>query len=352
MDQPSAAAAAAAAAFLLNTYLIIFVGFVIATVLYGITLLQALFYFRTYTKDPWYLKLLTALVIGFDTMTTVLPAHAIYYYLIKNFGNYAAGVSEPMTYRVENLMLTMITFLVQSFYTHQIWKLSRSKPLVIFLGSLVIITLGLGLEITVDIIQNATAAHLASNRILIVGGFVQGLAALCDITITASLCWLLHTRRTGIKRTEKLVDRLIILSVNRGLVTTVAQICFLVLNVSVPGKIYWFPFHQAVGKLYTNSYLAMLNIRLDSNRINNAATADTQVTSLRFETRRQNTSELGTGPSTTRFGSRGNRSLGDLELSKITTNSQDFPSVEEAPPIPTIQRMKMTGRDVDPGQYI
>jgi len=309
---------------LLNTYLIIFIGFVIATALYGVTLLQGLFYFRTYTKDPWALKLLTASLLIFDSMTTILPAHALYYYLIENFGNPGAGISEPLTYRIENLMLTFITVLVQSFYTHQIWYLSKNKPLTILLAALVIITFGLGLEVTVDILQNGSAIHLASRKILIVGGLVQGFAALCDIIITSSLCWLLHSRRTGIKRTERLVDRLIILSVNRGLVTTVTQICFLVLNVSIPGKIYWFPFHQAVGKLYTNSYLAMLNIRVGSAQaVKAATTSDTQVTSLRFETRRQVASNLSNGgPSTTRFDSHMEPSSDDLELTNIKWDSQ------------------------------
>jgi len=113
----------------------------------------------------------------------------------------------------------------------------------------------------VEILKYESALVLVEHKMLILEGMVQGVAALADVSITISLCWYLHSRRTGIKRTEKLLDRLIILAINRGLITAVAQVGFLVFNVAAPGKNYWYPFHQSIGKLYTNSYLAMLNIR-------------------------------------------------------------------------------------------
>jgi len=78
-------------------------------------------------------------------MTTILPAHIIYYYMIANFGNFTAGLSEPITYRVENGFLTLITLLVQSFYAHQIWSLSKNKLLTSILVLLVIVVFALGL---------------------------------------------------------------------------------------------------------------------------------------------------------------------------------------------------------------
>jgi len=36
---------------------------------------------------------------------------------------------------------------------------------------------------------------------------------------------------------------------------------FLVLNVAIPHHQYWLPFHLAVGKLYVNSVLSVLNVR-------------------------------------------------------------------------------------------
>jgi len=218
---------------ILNNYLIIFVGFVISTTLYGVTLVQGFFYFRNCAHNAWYIRVLTGVILILDSLTTILPTHAIYYYLIKNFGNFIAGLTEPLTYRVENLILTLITVLVQSFYTHQIWKLSRNKSLTTLLAIITVTAFALGIVVTVNIFKDGSVARLANGQMLIIEGLVQGFAALCDICITVSLCWYLHSKRTGIQSTEKLVDRLIILSINRGLITTYIVLLLLLSSSSV-----------------------------------------------------------------------------------------------------------------------
>ncbi|KAJ2912425.1 hypothetical protein MD484_g7978, partial [Candolleomyces efflorescens] len=52
---------------------------------------------------------------------------------------------------------------------------------------------------------------------------VQGAAAaLCDIIITASLCWIFRSHRSGIKRTNTLIEKLQIYAINRAAATSVA----------------------------------------------------------------------------------------------------------------------------------
>lgn len=40
---------------------------------------------------------------------------------------------------------------------------------------------------------------MSSKEVVVVGGLVQGLAALCDILITGGLCYYLQTGRSGLK---------------------------------------------------------------------------------------------------------------------------------------------------------
>ncbi|KAJ7454554.1 hypothetical protein B0H11DRAFT_2244833 [Mycena galericulata] len=51
--------------------------------------------------------------------------------------------------------------------------------------------------------------------------------------------------------TNEMIDTLILIT----------QILFLALNVGLPDRTIWQPFHQLVGKLYVNSILASLNVR-------------------------------------------------------------------------------------------
>ena len=49
----------------------------------------------------------------------------------------------------------------------------------------------------------------------------QSLSAdLGDVIISVSLCYYLHSNRTGIQRTERLIDRLIMFIVTRGILAS------------------------------------------------------------------------------------------------------------------------------------
>jgi len=58
-----------------------------------------------------------------------------------------------------------------------------------------------------------------------------------------------------------MIDTLILYTMCRGIVTSIAQIMFLALNVGLPDHTYWQPFHQLMSKLYLNSILVTLNSR-------------------------------------------------------------------------------------------
>ncbi|KZS99911.1 uncharacterized protein LAESUDRAFT_765089 [Laetiporus sulphureus 93-53] len=165
-------------------------------------------------------------------------------------------------YKLENGITVLITFIVQGYFAERLWHFSNNNVFVT--GGISILAfgaLGTGIETTAHLFLHPQAASLSSREVLIVGGCVQGLAALCDILITGSLCYYLHSGRGMIKTTNELIDKLMLYAVNRGGLTSVVQTLFLILNVSLPGRFYWIPFHMAVGKLYVNSLLATLNVR-------------------------------------------------------------------------------------------
>ncbi|THH11755.1 hypothetical protein EW146_g7936 [Bondarzewia mesenterica] len=110
--------------------------------------------------------------------------------------------------------------------------------------------------------SSATPRVLMSVFLQIIGGLIQGVAAMCDVVITTSLIYFLRSKRVGVRSgTQKMIDRIIMYAVSRGTLTAIAQIMFLILNVALPDHQYWLPFHLAVGRLYVNSILSSLNVR-------------------------------------------------------------------------------------------
>ena len=53
-----------------------------------------------------------------------------------------------------------------------------------------------------------------------------GIASLADTIMTAALIFSLHRSRTGVKRTDGLINILILYAINTGLVTGYATECF------------------------------------------------------------------------------------------------------------------------------
>ncbi|KAJ7861608.1 hypothetical protein B0H13DRAFT_2072716 [Mycena leptocephala] len=257
-----AAAIAAAIAEVKEVFATSFIGFAVATTAYGISVLQVYLYFRKYPKDEIILKLTVGSLWILDTLSTIMVAHSLYTYFVLNFGNLAADALVPWSFALENGLLTGVTIIAQCYYSWQIWTISRN-PIVtgtIFLCA--VASCGLGLYITVHLFRFPAVASIGEPSFQAISGPVQGTAGACDILIMLALVYYLRSKRKGgIKTTEQMIDTLILYAMCRGILTAIVQILFLALNVGLPERTYWQPFHQLVGKVYVNSILASLNVR-------------------------------------------------------------------------------------------
>ncbi|KAJ7086662.1 hypothetical protein C8R44DRAFT_820696 [Mycena epipterygia] len=237
-----------------------FIGFSVATALYGISVLQVYLYHTILPKLPYgprhvemsracpilpldnqQLLVQVAFLFTLDTLSTIFVSHALYTYFILNFDkNPLVDLVIPWTFSTEKLLVTLITFVAQCFYAQAIWK-------------------ALGIVTSVDIFTIKEVSE--TKDFVIISGCVQGLAALNDVLITVAMCYYLQHNRSGLPSTNQFVDTVILYSVSRGVLTATTQILFLITNVAFPDNTYYQPFHQTVGKLYVNATLATLNLR-------------------------------------------------------------------------------------------
>ncbi|KAJ7894305.1 hypothetical protein B0H14DRAFT_3427082 [Mycena olivaceomarginata] len=240
----------------------LFIGFAIATAFYGMGVLQCFLYFRNYPKDSIYLKLTVGTLLLFDTLSSMMTAHALYTFFVLNFGNLAADAYIPWSFALENGLLTIITIISQCFYAWQIWKVSLNGFVTGGILLLGFVSCGMGLYMTFHLFRFPALTTIAEPFIKAITGSVQGLAACCDIAITIALVFYLRSKRErGVLSTKKIVDTLVLYALGRGILTAITQIIFLVLNAGFTVQTWWQPFHQLVGKLYVNSIVASLNAR-------------------------------------------------------------------------------------------
>lgn len=266
-----------------NTLGAAYIGVVVAGCLYGVSCVQAWYYF-THQNDRWHLKLLVSAVITFDTIHQALIIQTVYDYVISNWGNVSFLGELAPTLLIEVLFNGLTAFFVQSFLATRAWHLSNRNIWITGLISLLVLgEFGCILAYTAISLQYKTFAQLTQLKTLSIT--VNVLAAAGDVLIAGTLCTLLHFSRTGFHRTDTIINKLIIFSVNTGLLTSLCAVASLVSILAAGETFIYIAFFFCMGRLYTNSLLATLNarksIRQASDGIHSSNPSESHAVSLK-----------------------------------------------------------------------
>ncbi|KAF9524388.1 hypothetical protein CPB83DRAFT_610299 [Crepidotus variabilis] len=236
-----------------------YIGVMLAAILHGVSIVQAWYYFG-HQNDRWTIKGLVTAVMVFDTIHQALIIHTIYSYTITYWGEPEELDKLVWSLIVEVLFNGLTAFLVQSFLTLRIWRLSnRSILLTGFALCLVFAEFGVLLAYTGLALDFDTYEQLAKLKALSIT--VNALAAAGDVMIAVTLCSILHFSRTGFHRSDTMINKLILYSVNTGVLTSLCAIGSLISIVFAGQTFYYIGFFFCIGRLYTNSLLATLNAR-------------------------------------------------------------------------------------------
>ncbi|KAJ3936905.1 MAG: hypothetical protein NXY57DRAFT_59713 [Lentinula lateritia] len=243
-----------------NTMGAAFIGVICAASLYGVSCVQTWFYFSRYPGDLWYIKCLVAIVWVFDSIHQALISHTVYFYVVTNFSNPTEQANLVWSILLEVLFNGLIGFLVQSFLTMRVWKMSnQNKPLTLLIVSFVLGELGCSVAFTISSLKLVTWKDLTSLKSLSMT--VNVLGAVSDVIIAAGLFYFLHRSRTGFKKSDTMISKLIMFTVSTGLLTSVCAVASL-LSILIWGKtLIYVAFYFSLGRLYSNSLLATLNAR-------------------------------------------------------------------------------------------
>ncbi|EKM53304.1 uncharacterized protein PHACADRAFT_211002 [Phanerochaete carnosa HHB-10118-sp] len=242
-----------------NTLGAAYIGNILAAILYGLTSIQTYIFFDRY-KDGRTLRSLVLFLWALDTVHLALICDTIYYYAITNFSNPLAMVSVTKTIMVHVMFTGVSDAIVRGIFMYRVWLVSQGKRLLflaILLPSLVCFAGSIGFAIRG--LQIGTYAGIADISWILYTAFGTGVVA--DAAIAAALCYFLAKRRTGIQRTDSIVQMLIVYSVNTGVLTSLCAMCVLVAYATMPGNFIFISFYFVLPKLFLNSLLSTLNAR-------------------------------------------------------------------------------------------
>jgi len=232
----------------------------LATILYGMGLIQTFLYFHWYTKDHWGIKTVVIALLITETLHITFFFCGTYWVLIDNFGNFPALAVITWLDSAQLIAGYFSAFIVQMYFAYTIYALSpKYKIMPVFITALALLQIGAGLAQTIITTQLGLFTLLDETKRVTT---LQAASALvCDVSITVCLCYTLNSKRSTIKSTNSLLNTLMINAVNRGMLTAFAAALNIILFLSIPDTFWFFLGLILSGKLYMNSMLATLNSR-------------------------------------------------------------------------------------------
>ncbi|EJD43218.1 hypothetical protein AURDEDRAFT_185654 [Auricularia subglabra TFB-10046 SS5] len=247
---------------LVLTFGMILMGAFLAVFLTGIATLQIWNYFRNFgATDSKGLRLMVLFVYLVDTLHSALIVSAMYQYLILSFGDYTMLGSVVVCLRLTIIINGASAFLVQTYYCNRVRRITQSNLLAGGCWALAIVRLAFSVLIAITMWEFPQCDTLVLPRFRWMVSTTLIVGAASDIGIAACICHrLLRLRGVGVRETDRLVDRLVNLTVGSGLMTSVAAGIECILYLSMHNFTFMIPY-CAVSKLFTNSLLASLNER-------------------------------------------------------------------------------------------
>ncbi|THH12067.1 hypothetical protein EW145_g236 [Phellinidium pouzarii] len=244
-----------------NTYGCLFLGTTFTMALWGAGTLQLYVYYdRYWGSDMWWLKLFVFVVWVLDTVHQAFIIHCTYTDLVTNFAD-IESLEKLDTTIINIVILTALTSaLVQTLFILRIWRLSKRNW--ILTGIISVLVAG---GIVPSILYFAKARHLMFTVQLLSIIYLERaftvVAAFTDVTITVVLVYFLQTSRTGFKKTNTLVSRLIVYTINTGLIPGLSSVTSMIFGFVLPDSYIYILFYFLISQLYMNSMLASLNSR-------------------------------------------------------------------------------------------
>ncbi|KAM5544713.1 hypothetical protein V8D89_001611 [Ganoderma adspersum] len=214
-----------------NTFGAVLIGTFISLILYGLTLHQLYRYYILYPSDKLWLRWTVSVTVVLETVHMALCCHVCYWYLVSNYFN-------PFQLQFGSWSTKVVLILSMDLL---------GGELAFFAAA------------TIETFIIPTFKGFQHLEWMISVGSAQAITA--DTLLTSVLIVTLRRRRTGIQRTDSMIDVLILYAVSTGFLTTVFNLLAFIFILAFPGNLIYIAFSVIVTKLYANTLFVALNTR-------------------------------------------------------------------------------------------
>ncbi|KAF8886177.1 hypothetical protein BD779DRAFT_1673352 [Infundibulicybe gibba] len=230
------------------------IGVILAALSNGVLALQISQYFHKPGKDPLPLKILIFFVWLATIAHLALGASSLYIITVTNHGTPILEMIFPMSLLAESGLGAFVHSSVQSIYTWRLYKLRGHWLVLTVCWGLSAFVLGSGIAYSV-IIPPELAGPFEFNWLFYSH---YSAAAGADVLIAAATCWnLIQGRDSRFKKTQQLINRVMLRIVQTGVATSVVAVCLLITFATSQPSTAWFGLYQPLIALYPVTLLAL-----------------------------------------------------------------------------------------------
>ncbi|KAJ8088889.1 hypothetical protein PM082_014135 [Marasmius tenuissimus] len=264
-------------------------GILLNTYLFGLVSYQFIVYKNTVFNDPLWIKSFVAVLFFLDLLHSAVEFYGAWEMCVTNYANPAALARVSWTIPFTAATTAVCALLAQAFLAHRVLILTKNKVVVSVIGLLSLVGCIFGV-----------VAGIKSGIISLIANFGELQPYVIDVLITAVLSIVLSRSRTGFRRTDNIINRLIRGAVQTGFFVSLFAMGDLVsfLLASHTGNLYAF-FAFPLGRIYTNTMLDTLNSRNSiKSQLNSTVDMDSESNAAAFRMHSKK-SAVRTGPANT-----------------------------------------------------
>ncbi|KAF8183575.1 hypothetical protein K438DRAFT_1839055 [Mycena galopus ATCC 62051] len=241
-------------------------GVLVSYVLFGVTTTQTYLYYSRFPDDSLKLKALVAFVWVCEFVNTLCIGYTLYVWTISDYSHPERLLSAtPSSLAVAVFVTGIIAAFVPGFFSFRIYRLSKKLAVPVITWIMAFLRLLGGIVLFIATLKmKSVEGYVTQWEWLLT--FIWAVGSANDLTITATLVFLLHKQRDKAhKRTAVLVDKLILWTIETGLLTSITGLVELACFVTMKDNFIWIAFFAVVTRLYSNSLLARESLRAMSD---------------------------------------------------------------------------------------
>ncbi|KAJ6506307.1 hypothetical protein C8R47DRAFT_1315786 [Mycena vitilis] len=250
----------------------------LASILYGMVVIEAFKYFTLCSDDSWSRKSLMIVTLGFCTAALIGDYGTAYFPTVTFWGDVQGLATVFWSLPLSSFANTVLASIVDCYLVYRLYTLSKNIWSTLFLYALILLALGGYLVVFVLLSTGRSITHRSTLTIGAVINFTsvavvgelspltsssadKHLIQITDVLTAAGLIWKLRTMRSSFPQTNTFLNRVMTGALQTGSITAVCSLLILATFLNNPDTDISTFFMFQFGPLYTLTLLFNFNLR-------------------------------------------------------------------------------------------